>query len=115
MDKEMMAKVNEVLKANGRRELSLDEMDKVSGGNVGGITVNGIWTSEDEINEMWGQVVNAVGYDVAGDLFCDTYGIAKYEATRVRRGDASDQENMALLIDRLMKIYDNIDEYGKGH
>ena len=32
MDKEMMAKVNEVLKANGRRELSMDEMDKVVGG-----------------------------------------------------------------------------------
>ena len=32
MDKEMMAKVNEILKANGRRELSLDELDKVVGG-----------------------------------------------------------------------------------
>ena len=32
MDKEMMAKVNEVLKANGKRELSMDEVDKVVGG-----------------------------------------------------------------------------------
>ena len=30
MDKEVMAKVNEILKANGTRELSMDEMDQVS-------------------------------------------------------------------------------------
>ena len=34
MDKEMMAKINEALKANGRRELSMDEADKVVGGCV---------------------------------------------------------------------------------
>ena len=32
MEKEMMDKINEVLKANGKRELSMDEMDKVSDG-----------------------------------------------------------------------------------
>ena len=32
MDKEMMNKVNEILKANGRRELSLDEAGQVVGG-----------------------------------------------------------------------------------
>ena len=33
MDQEMMKKVNEVLKANGRRELSMDEADQVVGGD----------------------------------------------------------------------------------
>ena len=33
MDKEMKAKIDEVLKTNGKRELSLDEMDRVSGGS----------------------------------------------------------------------------------
>ncbi len=32
MDKEMMDKVNEYLKANGKRELSMDELEKVAGG-----------------------------------------------------------------------------------
>ena len=32
MDKEMLAKLNEVLKAKGRRELSLEEMGQVVGG-----------------------------------------------------------------------------------
>ena len=34
MDKDMMTKVNDLLKAKGLRELSLDEMDKVSGGST---------------------------------------------------------------------------------
>ena len=32
MDKEMKAKVDEILTTNGKRELSMDELDKVSGG-----------------------------------------------------------------------------------
>ncbi len=39
MDKELMAKINEALKANGRRELSMDDLDKVVGGeSTGNIT-----------------------------------------------------------------------------
>ena len=34
MDKDMMDKVNEVLKAHGKRELNLDEMDRVTGGQT---------------------------------------------------------------------------------
>ncbi len=33
MDKEMMEKVNEFLKANGKRELTMDELDQVVGGS----------------------------------------------------------------------------------
>ena len=34
MDKEMMDKINEVLKANGKRELTMEEADQVAGGTV---------------------------------------------------------------------------------
>ncbi len=34
MDKEMMAKVNEVLKAHGKRELNMNEMEQVTGGQT---------------------------------------------------------------------------------
>ena len=33
MDKEMMAKINEAMKANGKRELTMDEMGQVVGGS----------------------------------------------------------------------------------
>ena len=47
MEKEMMEKVNEILKANGRRELSMDEVENVVGGSfsydraTGMCTING--------------------------------------------------------------------------
>ena len=34
MDKEMLAKVNEILKAHGKRELTMDETDQVTGGGL---------------------------------------------------------------------------------
>ena len=36
MDKEMLNKINEVLQADGKRELSLDELEKIFGGGKGG-------------------------------------------------------------------------------
>lgn len=35
MDKEMLDKINEVLKANGKRKLSPDELEKIVGGDKG--------------------------------------------------------------------------------
>ena len=47
MDKEMMNKVNEVLKANGRRELSMDEAAQVSGGAGECYSIYDIRTEDD--------------------------------------------------------------------
>ena len=47
MDKEMMNKVNDVLKAKGMRELSMDEMDKISGGAGECLSAKNIWTGDD--------------------------------------------------------------------
>ena len=35
MDKELLTKVNEMLKANGRQELSMEELGKMAGGVTG--------------------------------------------------------------------------------
>ncbi len=51
MNKEIMAKVNEILKANGTRELSMDEMDQVSGG----------WRKDQllsEESEVWNELLD---------------------------------------------------------
>ena len=74
MDKEMMGKVNELLKANGKRELSLDEMDKVSGGakeapddfRVCGLT-------QLEAGRLLQAIVDTFGIDVAVDYATDTW------------------------------------------
>ena len=52
MDQEIMAKVNEVLKAHGRRELSMDELDEVVGGKGDGV-MNGVKYSEQEFNDRY--------------------------------------------------------------
>ena len=71
MDKEMMAKVNEVMKANGKRELSMDELDKVVGGSIekgvgpGTIIYNGGLIGEAEFNAIYISLTKNVSFDVA--------------------------------------------------
>ena len=104
MDKEMMAKVNEVLKKSGRRELSMDEMDKVVGGTD--VLVNGTVKSEGEVYDLAMSMVDAFGYDIAASTFCTMTGLDPYEIKRTRKGGCSDKENMQLLVYRCMQIYD---------
>ena len=85
------------------RELSLDEMDKVSGGVD--IYCNGTTKSDDEVYDMAMAMVDAFGYDVASATFCKMTGLDPYESQRVLRGDLSDKENMKLLVHRCVQIY----------
>ena len=106
MDKEMMGKVNEFLKASGKRELSLDEMDKV----VGGVDPE----FEAQAYKLGMTLVDAFPYDVAASVYCDMFGISQREAKNFATiGGASDKDKMSALINRHMKILDNLEE--KGH
>ena len=76
--KELMAKANEAMKACGKRELSLDEMDKVSGG-ADGAWINGVFMSEADLNSLGQYWTDRFGYDIAADMFCELTGISKRE------------------------------------
>ena len=70
MNPEIKAKVNEILKAHGKRELSMDEMDKVSGGwgsenNPHEIYIEGAKVDEATFNNLIMHVMDSFGYDVA--------------------------------------------------
>ena len=93
------------------RELSLDEMDKVSGGTD--VLVNGTVWSEGEVYDLAMAMVDSFGYDVAAATFCEMTGLDPYESKRTHKGGCSDKENMKLLVYRCMQIYDNIAK--KGH
>ena len=95
------------------RELSLNEMDKVSGGTD--VLVNGTVWSEGEVYDLAMSMVDAFGYDVAAATFCEMTGLSPYESKRVHRGDLSDKENMQLLVYRCMQIYDNIKDHGYSY
>ena len=64
MDKEMKAKIDEFLKTNGRRELSMDEMDKVVGGGCGFYGPLSADNIDDYGNIIQG-IINTMGLDVA--------------------------------------------------
>ena len=74
MDKEMQAKIDEILKANSRRELSLDEMDRVSGGSIpADYRINGYTVAE--AGGMLQAVYDNFGLDVAEAFAIEFFGI----------------------------------------
>ena len=74
MDKEMKAKIDEVLKTNGKRELSLDEMDRVSGGSFpADYRINGYTAAE--AGGMLQAVYDNLGLDVAEAFAKEVFGV----------------------------------------
>ena len=74
MDKEMKAKIDEVLKTNGKRELSLDEMDRVSGGSFpADYRINGYTAAE--AGGMLQAVYDNFGLDVAEAFAIEVFGV----------------------------------------
>ena len=82
MDNEMKNKVNEALKAHGMKELSLDEMDRVSGGLS--LFYQEIRTQEDieavceiaeTLEKQWGsdQVRNWIKQETNDPALCQSY------------------------------------------
>lgn len=89
------------------RELSMDEMDKVSGGVD--ILVNGTIMPDDEVYGVAMAMVDAYGYNAAAAAFCKMTKLDPYEINRTYNSGCSDKENMEFLVRRCVQIY------SKGH
>ena len=110
MDKELMDKMNEALKANGKRELSLDEMDKVSGGNTavsaGPTPGTVIWGEKvytgGEFNDFWIDLTNSMGFDVAKRMFADSTGFMCPEMQQQYNfnGYLTDKDKMDCILNQ---------------
>ena len=73
MDKEMKAKIDEILKTNGKRELSMDEMERVSGGSFpADYTVNGYTAAEAGV--ILQDIYDKYGLDVAAAFAIEVFG-----------------------------------------
>ena len=103
MDKEMMEKVNEVMKAHGKRELSMDEMDQVSGG-LNGDYYNGL--TEQEVCDLYYSLTECVGFDVAYQMFMKQTGYDYYNHNAFGNG-ATDMEKMAIVLTHYIKHHDH--------
>ena len=53
MDKEMMAKVEEFVKEYSKRELNMEEMEQVVGGELGGLFLDGRYTPKEDVYNMF--------------------------------------------------------------
>ena len=71
MDKEMMEKINEMLKARPRRELTEEETESVSGGAPETVNLGGITMSRMEFLEFIQMIHKEIGRDVALDLLLE--------------------------------------------
>lgn len=103
MDKDMKAKVDEIMKDLGTRELSLDEMDKVVGGSYsikpdGKISINGQTPmTRDEFNNLMYAMADTYGIDMAIDFMKNQMGYGYY---------GIQHDNMTLI---LLRFWNNID------
>ena len=91
MDKEMMDKINEVLKANGKRELSMDEMDKV----VGGIFIPQTDEEKKQLIDLAYALTDSFGFDVALEMFMKTTG---YDTYRDGVSGGTDRDKMGVVL-----------------
>ena len=113
MDKKMMDKINEVLKANGRRELSMEESEQVAGGSFSYnptndmCCVNGKMMSGDEFNTLIFNVGQNFGYTAARDTL---YGLTGYMCTEMGKqfrwdDSSSDMEREGVIMNRFWANY----------
>lgn len=112
MDNEMMKKVNDTLKANGMRELSMDEMGKVSGGafsldrDTGMCNVNGKNMTAAEFTSLIVNTANIYGYDYACNLLNNITGYTCEEMGNRTNTRGTDDEKIGVLMNRFWANYE---------
>ncbi len=96
------------------RELSLDEMDKVSGGKAlpgpqkGTVSIDGNLVNEYDFNNAYMELTRQFGYDIAINQF---YRITDFTCTEMSPqyhwgGDKSDLDKMDIVLNRFWRIMD---------
>ncbi len=98
---------------NSMRELSMDEMDKVSGGAGGMCDRNGKYHPFEEIISMGRSMTKSFGYDIAFDTMTTLFNISKNEYCN--RGDYSDLDKMDILLAQMQLISEHLDNSGSTY
>ena len=97
------------------RELSLDEMDKVSGGWETLRAVDGQYYTGPQIGKLAYSMVDAFGWDIAGETICKMFGVSPNEARNIKRGDITDRSRMDILLATIGQIMDRIEKTGHSY
>ena len=99
MDKEMKAKIDEILKTNGKRELSLDELDKV----VGGYYIPQTDEEKKQLIDLAYALTDSFGFDVALEMFMKTTG---YDTYRDGVSGGTDRDKMGFVLNGYFTMLD---------
>ena len=100
MDKEMKAKIDDILKTNGKRELSLDDLDKV----VGGYYVPNTDEEKKQLIDLAYALTDSFGFDVALDVFMETTGYVTYRDGV--KGGGTDRDKMGVVLNGYFTMLD---------
>ena len=117
MKPEIKAKVDEFLKTRGIREVSMDEMDKVSGGVDGIYGVDGHYYTEQEIVAIGRTTAENLGYNVAAEVLC---GMFMMDPSEIKKHNHSTNSADAVgdidaFISQMFNIYDRIEKTGHSY
>ena len=104
--------MSDFLASHGRQALSDDMAEQVVGG-MNGLYLNGVWTPEEEVYDLFINMAGAYNFDVAANVFCEMTGFDKNEIAAARSGNQSDKENMYCLITQCFTTFDKIQNGGK--
>ena len=110
MDKEMMAKVEEFVKEYSKRELNMEEMEQVVGGELGGLFLNGKFVDKETVYDLYLNMTDIFGFEIAADVFCQATGFSTNE---IPHGGGNDKERMYKLITQCLTTFDKIQNGGK--
>ena len=113
MDKEAMAKVNEILKANGRRELSMDEAENVVGGSfsfdpaTGMCIVNGVPMTAAQFNKTVRNIAMNSCTDIAIGWLHDISGFWDSDMANIAGNETGKEadEIIGVILDHFWRVW----------
>ena len=60
-------------------------------------------------------MVDAFGWDIAGESICKMFGVSPNEARNIKGGDMTDKGKMDVLLAKIEKIMDRLEESGHSY
>ncbi|MBQ3760439.1 MAG: hypothetical protein II875_00340 [Clostridia bacterium] len=113
MEKNIEQYMSEFLANHDRQALSDDAAEQVVGGELAGLFLNGKFVDEETVYNLFLNMADLYGYDIAANVFCESTGFSKVEINKAHRGGASDKENMYCLITQCFTTFSKIEGGGK--
>jgi len=111
MEKNVEQYMSEFLAGHGRQALSDDAAEQVVGGELAGLYLNGKFVDKETVYNLFLNMTDQFGYDIAANMFCQATGFSKTEIANHHGG--TDKTRMYALITQCLTTFDKIQNGGK--